>query len=110
MMTVKGARRRRDERYKTKIPVSLTIGRNRIEAYTEDVSFRGLFVRTDQSAALNQLLVVETQLPSDPRSFKSHGMAVFLIGHEEDGARAPGIGIQFYAMGPARLQWEKYTI
>ena len=108
MDTVKGAQKRRDERYQVRLPITVRAGSKTIDAFTEDVSYRGLFVRTDEAIALRQLLGVEARLPPDDYAFSSHGMAVFCMPVGNPSGRAPGMGVQFYAMGPERSRWEEY--
>ena len=59
-----GAEQRRDERYAVHIPATLTRGHEAVALLTEDVSFRGLFLRTDSPPTLRQLVRIEIREPS----------------------------------------------
>jgi Tfp pilus assembly protein PilZ len=100
--------RRRDTRYRVQIPLVLHCGGRAHKLLTEDVSFRGLFARTDTPPVLRQLIRIEAELPPAGVPFASHGMSVYVIEPANDRGRAPGVGIQFYAMGPERTKWEDF--
>lgn len=99
---------RREDRYIVRVPVVLICGGVRRELFTRDVSFRGLFVCTDQPPVLRQLISIEAKLPPEDTLFISHGMSVYAI--EPGGLpQKPGIGVQFYAQsGVERRKWEDF--
>ena len=78
-----GEDKRREARYKAHIPVKVTRNRELLALVTEDVSFRGVFVKMDVPPALRQLVRVEVMLPTGP-SLKVHAMVVYRV--------APGAG------------------
>ncbi len=93
-----------------RLPVTLCIGRDTAKLYTGDVSFRGLFVCTDDPPTLRQLISVELELPSSKEVFKSHGMSVYVLKPGQEVNRLPGVGIQFYAQAESqRRQWERFV-
>jgi Tfp pilus assembly protein PilZ len=101
---------RREERFPVRVPVTLRIGRDTVELYTGDVSFRGLFVCTDNPPTLRQLITVEMQIPPGNDLFTSHGMSVYVLEPGQEVGRMPGVGIQFYAQADAqRRQWERFV-
>lgn len=99
--------RRRDTRYVARFPVELVFGKKRLSLYTEDFSYRGVFVRTDTPPSLRQLVKVRLVLPFAGRALTMHGMTVHVVDHENAGGRVPGIGIQFYALDrDTKDSWE----
>ncbi len=95
--------KRRDLRYAIRFPAKLAYGKKELSLSTEDVSFRGIFVRTDTPPRLRQLVRIQLVLPDGERALKVHGMVV----HVADGEKRPGVGIQFYAMDhEARDTWD----
>jgi Tfp pilus assembly protein PilZ len=109
MVDIVGApQRRRDTRYRVQIPLVLRCGGRTQKLVTEDVSFRGLFARTDTPPVLRQLIRIEAELPPAGVPFASHGMSVYVIEPANAEGRVPGVGIQFYAMGPERTKWEAF--
>jgi uncharacterized protein (TIGR02266 family) len=91
-------------------PITLKYGGRTREVLTEDVSFRGLFARTDDPPQLRELIQIQTKLPPNDTPFASQGMTVWVIAPSEAGDRVPGAGIQFYAMGPQRTKWEAFIV
>lgn len=87
---------RSDERFPCEIPVELVSNRERVRLITTDVSYRGVFLRTDAPPRLRQLLRLELTLP-EGKVLKVHGMPVHLVGPGE-GDRGSGVGVQFYAV------------
>tara|TARA_R110002073_G_scaffold225022_9_gene385478 strand:- start:15654 stop:16370 length:717 start_codon:yes stop_codon:yes gene_type:complete len=103
-------RPRREERFPTRVPVVLRIGKVTREFFTGDVSYRGLYVCTDEPPVLRQLIRVEAVLPPNDAAFVSHGMSVFHLGPGNSDDRLPGVGIQFYAQSSTdRLAWEQFV-
>lgn len=100
---------RRDVRYKVQIPAVLIRGKSVLRYRTEDVSFRGVFLRTDDPPSLRQLVQIRLTLPPDNAEVAFHGMAVHVVRPEEAKGRCPGVGIQFYAAdGAERVRWETF--
>jgi hypothetical protein len=105
---------RRDARYPARI-VARVIRRNQaIEFLTNDVSFRGVFLRTDAPPALRQLVRVELVLPSG-LVVSGHAMVVHLAAREPNGSAAgggqeaiPGVGLQFWGPLLHMKEWEQF--
>jgi len=89
--------KRRDERYPIQLAVRLFVGNDFVALRTEDVSFNGLFLRTDSPPKLRRLVRIEASLPNGA-AFSAHGMAVHVVSVDSAGGRAPGVGVQFYAV------------
>ena len=101
---------RREERYPVRFPVTLKTGSRSVTLYSSDVSFRGLFVCTDDPPVLRQLISIEAVLPPDDSPFRSHGMSVFVLRPGQDSNRLPGVGVQFYAQSESeRRKWERFV-
>jgi hypothetical protein len=106
---VDGRLKRRENRFAIQLNVTLRQGQKIQSLLTENVSYRGLFVRTDTPPPLRQLVKLEAVLPPLGVRFVSHAMSVFVIRPEDASGRAPGAGIQFYGMGDERRAWEAFV-
>lgn len=98
-----GAERRRDRRHPCRIRLVVTRSGHDQAVVTEDVSFTGLFFRTDTPIAERQLVRLRLELP-DGQELAVMGMVARNV--PARGGLPPGIGIQFYALAPAeRKRW-----
>jgi hypothetical protein len=103
------AQRRRDVRYAIRFPTQLSIGKRTFSLLTSDVSYGGVFLRTDTPPPLQQLVGVELVLPIGDRALSVHGMTVRVIQPDNPSGYDAGIGVQFYAVDQAtRLSWETF--
>lgn len=108
--TAKYRTQRREERYKVRVPITLKMGNKSITLYSSDVSFRGLFICTDNPPVLRQLISIEAELPPEQIPFRSHGMSVYVLQPGQDPSRLPGVGVQFYAQSESeRRKWERFV-
>ncbi|MEZ4389764.1 MAG: PilZ domain-containing protein [Polyangiales bacterium] len=100
---------RLDERYPAELVVSLHWNRQCVRLLTSDVSYRGLFIRTDTPPVLRQLVRLEIELaPGELLSM--HGMAVHVVKPGDRLRRDPGVGVQFYAIDrDAGLRWRRFV-
>jgi len=82
-----------------------------VELLTHDVSFRGVFIRTDSPPALRQLVKVEIQLPTQV-IVSGHAMVVHVsprvVGAAKGEGPVPGIGLQFWGPIEHGKEWEQY--
>jgi uncharacterized protein (TIGR02266 family) len=92
---------RYDKRYRVRVRATLRYGREAHDLLTEDVGFRGVFLRTDTPPELRQLVRIELTLPDSGEVLTVHGMAVHRVPRDNAAGRAPGIGVQFYAVDKA---------
>jgi hypothetical protein len=103
--------KRRDVRYPARILVRVVRRGETTELLTNDVSFRGAFVRTDAPPVLRQLVKVSFTLP-EGSSVSAHAMIVHAIEavRGEDGTRTnvPGVGIQFWGPIEQARAWEQF--
>jgi len=99
---------RRDKRYQTRLAIRTRIGGRPQSLFTEDVSFRGLFLCTETPPPQRQLIRIEAILPPNNAAFATHGMVVYVVGKDDPNGRTPGIGVQFYGMGDERRAWESF--
>lgn len=100
---------RRDRRFRYRLPVTLVRGAQEVALLSDDVSFRGLFLRTDDPPPLRQLLQLRLRLPPENDELRVHAMAVFTVAPGTEG-RTPGVGVQLYALGDeARQRWERFV-
>lgn len=96
---------RRDARIDARIPVAVIRGRASLAYETLDVSFRGLFVKTDDPPALRSLVRLRVTLPG--RTLDTHAMAVHVVSDDDD--HEPGVGLQFWGLsGDDRRAWETF--
>jgi hypothetical protein len=99
--------KRRDARYKAHIALRMTRGRVSTQLVTEDVSFRGVFVRMDAPPALRQLVRLDITLPRGA-TIRPHAMVVYRV--PPGGDHTPGAGLQFYGLdGRERIQWDTFV-
>ncbi len=98
--------KRRDIRYPARIVAQVVRRGERIELLTNDVSYRGAFLRTDAPPQLRQLVQVTFTLP-DGSNVSAHAMVVHVVqpnGH--DGV--PGVGVQFWGPVGQAKSWEQF--
>jgi Tfp pilus assembly protein PilZ len=101
--------KRRDKRYRYKMPAVVLRGGREKTLLTGDVGYRGLFLRTDDPPPLRQLLQVKLKLPPENDDLAVHAMAVFVVPAGSTG-RAPGVGLQLYAVsGETRQRWDRFV-
>jgi uncharacterized protein (TIGR02266 family) len=99
--------KRRDARYRAHVPIRMTRGKETTSLLSDDVSFRGAFLRMDVPLQLRQLVKVEVSLPSGA-TITSHAMVVYRVA--PGGEHPPGVGIQFYGLeGRERAHWEQFV-
>jgi hypothetical protein len=104
---------RREARVDVRVPVTVFRGKKPIELETSDVSFKGLFVCTNDPPPLRSLVKLRVALVG--REFEAHAMAVHVVlpAHPEgavvEGHR-PGVGLQFWGLsGPDRTAWDDFV-
>jgi hypothetical protein len=98
--------KRRDVRYPARIMAQVVRRGERVELLTNNVSYRGAFIRTDSPPALRQLVKVTFSLP-DGRNVSAHAMVVHVI--EPNGSeRVPGVGVQFWGPIGESKSWEQF--
>jgi PilZ domain len=102
---------RRDARYPARIVARVWRRNQTIELLTNDVSFRGVFIRTDAPPSLRQLVKVELVLPSKV-NVSGHAMVVHVAATPEGAAKnesgVPGIGLQFWGPITNARAWEQF--
>src|SRR5688500_5953443 len=104
-----GAEQRRDRRFPLHLPVQLSFGRTKSTLTTDDIGFRGVFLRTDSPPVLRQLVSLQMEL-APGEVFACHGMAVHVVTTSDAAKRTPGVGIQFYALDDrARKRWNTFV-
>lgn len=100
------AEQRRDIRYPARIVARVVRRGETIELLTNDVSFRGVFLRTDAPPALRQLVKVGLVLP-DGAEVSAHAMVVHVVEKGED--RVPGAGLQFWGPITNPKVWDQFV-
>lgn len=107
-MVAQADNKRRDARFNFVTPALLIRGKRRTQLNTADVSFSGLFLRTDNPPPLRELVSIKLVLPSDEQEVALMGMAVHRVA--PGGPRDAGIGILLYGLDPAvRRRWETFV-
>lgn len=103
-----GSERRRDRRYPFRLPLVLSRNGQELAVQTEDVSFTGIFFRTDTPIPERQLVKLRLALRLDEEPLAVMGMVARNV--PARGGLPPGIGIQFYALATAdRKRWIHYV-
>ena len=101
--------KRREARYPARIIARVLRRNQNIELLTNDVSFRGVFIRTDAPPALRQLVKMQLVLPEDV-IVGGHAMVVHVVPTPEakgEGA-VPGIGLQFWGPLANARAWDQF--
>src|SRR5579863_4485762 len=104
------AQRRRGVRYTIRFPVQLTLGKRTVSLLTSDVSYGGVFLRTDAPPALQQLVRVRLVLPIGDRALSMHGMTVRVVTPDNPSGYDAGFGVQFYGVDQTtRDSWDTFV-
>lgn len=104
--------KRREARYPARVPVILVRGAEASEVYTEDVSFRGLFLRTYAPPAPREVVQVRLTLPIAGASTDVllQATAVHVVRPDNPHSRAPGVGLELCTEdGHQRARWERFV-
>ena len=103
---------RREGRYPARIVARIVRRGQTIELLTNDVSFRGVFIRTDSPPSLRQLVKFELLLPSNV-VVSGHAMVVHIAarpdGQPKGEGGVPGIGLQFWGPLTHAKEWEQFV-
>jgi len=99
--------KRREARFPARIVARVARRAEEIELITNDVSFRGAFLRTDAPPALRQLVRVAFALP-EGTVVSGHAMVVHVV-PKNGFETVPGIGVQFWGPVAESKAWEKYV-
>jgi hypothetical protein len=99
--------KRREVRYPARIVARVVRRGENVELLTNDVSFRGAFLRTDAPPALRQLVRVSFDLPTG-ELVSAHAMVVHVVppGGPD---HVPGVGVQFWGPVQEAKAWEKFV-
>jgi len=97
---------RREPRFPARIVARVVRRGANVELITNDVSFRGAFLRTDAPPALRQLVRVAFVMPGG-ELVSAHAMVVHVVPPGTDSV--PGIGVQFWGPVAESKAWEKYV-
>lgn len=102
--------KRRDIRYPARVVANIVRRNETIELLTNDVSYRGVFIRTDAPPSLRQLLRVTLVLPNGGAKVSAHGMVVRVVTKAEggDANRVPGVGLQFWGPIDQPKVWDQF--
>jgi hypothetical protein len=99
--------RRREPRYLARITARITRQGEQVDLVTDNVSFRGLFLRTDAPPGLRQLIRVGLVLPSG-LVVSAHAMVVH-VRKPGDGGGVPGAGLQFWGAMQHSDEWQQFV-
>lgn len=102
-----GIEKRKDRRYPFHVKAVLQSTHGEVVAQTEDVSFKGIFLRTDTPLPERHLLRLKFTLPPGGDEFAIAGMVARSV-PARDG-KPPGAGVQFYGATSADLErWNQF--
>ncbi len=77
---------------------------------TEDVSYSGMFLRTDRPLRVRGLVRINVPIEGRPEPLALTGMVVHVIDQEVANGRVPGVGIKLYGIGgEIREQWVRFV-
>ena len=99
---------RREVRYPARIVARVVRRGETVELITNDVSFRGAFLRTDAPPALRQLMQVSLVVPTG-EIVSAHAMVVHAVQHDPNEEHVPGVGVQFWGPVQQAKAWEKFV-
>jgi hypothetical protein len=98
---------RRDTRFAARIVAKVVRRGETVELLTNDVSFRGAFLRTDAPPALRQLVKVTFALPTG-EIVGGHAMVVHVVPPAPGSNEVPGVGLQFWGPMEQGKPWERF--
>jgi uncharacterized protein (TIGR02266 family) len=99
--------RRRDRRHPFRVRVVLSAGRHEVVAQTENVSFKGILLRTDLPLSNRQFVRLRITLPPEGDELATAGMVARRF-TAKDGV-PPGVGVQLYGLaGEQRDRWNRF--
>ena len=101
---------RREARVDVRVPVTVYRGKKAVDLETSDVSFKGLFVCTNDPPPLRSLVKLRVALVG--REFEAHAMAVHVVlpSPSESATHQPGVGLQFWGLsGQDRMAWDDFV-
>jgi Tfp pilus assembly protein PilZ len=102
---------RREPRFRLQIPVQLRLARQVIDLVTEDVSFSGMFLRTDSPPPERGLVKVDVVMEGEPTPIPLVAMVVHTVPAEPNGRRVAGAGLQLYGVGgEVRDRWARLIL
>lgn len=107
LLAVSDEDKRREQRFSARIVARVLRRGDDVELMTNDVSFRGAFLRTDAPPALRQLVRVAFVMPGG-ELVSAHAMVVHVV-RPGDGSGIPGAGVQFWGPVQESKAWEKYV-
>jgi hypothetical protein len=99
--------RRREPRYAARIVVRLQRRGEMIELCTENVSFRGVYLRTDAPPGVRELVRFHLVLPNGV-VIAAHAMVAHVI-KPGSATRAPGAGLQFWGSMEKADEWQQFV-
>ncbi len=91
------------------LPAMLVRGKKAAQMLTEDVSYHGLFLRTDSPPSMRQLIEVRLQLPPTGEEVALHAMAMHTVKPDNQFKRTPGVGVQLYGLDKqVQTKWTEF--
>lgn len=99
---------RRELRFPARIVARVVRRGETVELMTNDVSFRGAFLRTDAPPSLRQLVRVAFLMPTG-ELVSAHAMVVHVVQANAARSNIPGVGVQFWGPVQESKAWETYV-
>ncbi len=90
---------RHEPRYRLQIPVTLMLGKQALSLTTEDISFSGLFLRTDELLPVRGLIRFQVPIEGRGEPLSLTGMVVHVVAPDGGSGRVPGVGVRLYGIG-----------
>lgn len=95
-------------RFGARFPAQLSFGKKAYSAETVDVAPGGVFIRSEFSPGVRQLVQVQLVPPPGDIALSFHAMVVHVLSEGNPHGRAAGLGVQFYAIdADTRSLWQR---
>jgi Tfp pilus assembly protein PilZ len=94
------AERRAVLRYAVELPVTVTSERSSYDGLLRDMGIEGVFVATHRAHAIGEWIELNIKLPDGGPPVRTVGDVRWTREYAGEGAREPGIGVQFRSISP----------
>jgi hypothetical protein len=101
---------RREPRYRLQIAVNVLYGGHKLPMTSADISFSGLYLRSDSAVQVRGLVRLEVTIEGRGEPLLLTGKVLHVVEHGHASGRAPGIAIELCGLGgEARREWIGYV-
>ncbi|MEZ4270855.1 MAG: PilZ domain-containing protein [Myxococcota bacterium] len=101
---------RKDTRIALQIPIDVSVGKRHEKLLSEDISFNGVFIRTDNSPPIRSFIKMKFPRTLFPQDFMLSAMVVHNVPPRNRLGRSPGFGVELYANSTAaEAIWNQFV-